>query len=265
MNDKTRTRPELADFLRTKRESLTPASAGLPHTSRRRTPGLRREEVAALAGVGLTWYTWLEQGREIGVSTRFLDNLARTLQLNDAERQHLYLLAHQRAPEATGETEHHVPAVITRMLADFPDSYLCYVLNLHWDVLAYNDKADRYFHFSDAAPKMRNFLYLLFTDPRYQTRFTDWDIDAQRLLASFRRDYARTKQDPAIQLLIRTLCERSPVFDRLWNIHEIYQPCNGMREIEFDGKRETYEYASLTFDIDKSNRLLVYTPVSDEE
>ncbi len=265
MSENPRTRPELADFLRTKRESLTPECVGLPHTSRRRTPGLRREEVAALAGVGLTWYTWLEQGREIGVSTRFLDNLARTLRLNEAERQHLYLLAHQRAPEASGVTEHHVPPVITRMLDDFPDNYLCYVLNLHWDVLAYNEKADRYLHFSEAQPRMCNFLYLLFTDPRYQTRFTDWETDAQRLLASFRRDYARTKHDPNIQRMITALCQESAAFDTLWNKHEIYQPCNGIREIEFNGRRETYEYASLTFDIDKSNRLLVYTPVTGED
>ncbi|EOZ9140285.1 helix-turn-helix domain-containing protein, partial [Providencia stuartii] len=87
-----RMRPELAEFLKQKRESISPEEVGLPRTTRRRTPGLRREEVAALAGVGLTWYTWLEQGRDIGVSTQFLDNLSAALHLNSAERQHLYLL-----------------------------------------------------------------------------------------------------------------------------------------------------------------------------
>ncbi|MDE9541863.1 helix-turn-helix domain-containing protein [Xenorhabdus bovienii] len=90
-----RTRTELASFLRIKRESLNPESVGLPQIGRRRTPGLRREEVAALAGVGLTWYTWLEQGREIGVSAIFLDNLAKVLKLNAAERRHLYLLIYR--------------------------------------------------------------------------------------------------------------------------------------------------------------------------
>ncbi|WP_259671934.1 helix-turn-helix transcriptional regulator [Providencia rettgeri] len=98
MKNRERNRPELADFLKQKRESVSPESVGLPRTTRRRTPGLRREEVAALAGVGLTWYTWLEQGREIGVSTQFLDNLSNALNLNTAERQHLYLLTHNREP-----------------------------------------------------------------------------------------------------------------------------------------------------------------------
>ncbi|QVV74987.1 helix-turn-helix domain-containing protein, partial [Serratia marcescens] len=86
-----RTRHELADFLRQKREQLSPQAVGLPSGSRRRTPGLRREEVAALAGVGLTWYTWLEQGREINASVAFLENLARVLQLDAAGRYHLFL------------------------------------------------------------------------------------------------------------------------------------------------------------------------------
>lgn len=94
-----RTRPDLAAFLRTHRERLSPAEVGLPSGNRRRTQGLCREEVAALAGVGLTWYTWLEQGSDIGVSAGFLDNLARVLKLDAAQRRHLYLLAHERPPQ----------------------------------------------------------------------------------------------------------------------------------------------------------------------
>ncbi len=263
MINRQRSRPELADFLLTKRQSLSPESAGLPHTRRRRTPGLRREEVATLAGVGLTWYTWLEQGREIGVSIQFLDNLARALQLNSAERQHLYLLSHMREPASTSQTEHRVPRVIQRMLADLPADYLCYMLNLHWDVLAYNEKADRYFHFSDYDPQQRNFLYLLFMEPRYQQRLANWESVAQLLLASFRRDYARTKNDPNIQQLITNLNENSALFHELWNKHEIYQPCNGFRDMVFAGREEVYEYSSLTFDIEKSNRLLIYIPVNE--
>ncbi|WBA55361.1 helix-turn-helix transcriptional regulator [Providencia sp. 21OH12SH02B-Prov] len=260
MKEKQRHRPELADFLRQKRESLSPESVGLPRTSRRRTPGLRREEVAALAGVGLTWYTWLEQGRDIGVSTQFLDNLSAALHLNSAERQHLYLLTHNREPIATAKTEHHVPSAISRLIADFPENYLCYVLNLHWDVLAYNPRADDYFHFSEAEPYYCNFLYLLFMDQRYQELFANWPLVAQQLLASFRRDYARTKNDPNIKKLIKILTEQSTLFSQLWNKHEIYQPCTGVRELVYQGKIADYDYSSLTFDIEKSNRLLVYIP-----
>ncbi|CDH02338.1 helix-turn-helix domain-containing protein [Xenorhabdus bovienii] len=93
-----RARPELEEFLRSKREKIQPEEVGLSAGKRRRTPGLRREEVAALAGVGLVWYTWLEQGREINVSTTFLDNLSNVLKLNESEKQHLYLLVQQRLP-----------------------------------------------------------------------------------------------------------------------------------------------------------------------
>ena len=96
MEKLARTRQELATFLRTRRERLSPADVGLPSGGRRRTPGLRREEVAALSGVGLTWYMWLEQGRNINASATFLDNLAKTLKLDAAERRHLFLLAHGR-------------------------------------------------------------------------------------------------------------------------------------------------------------------------
>ena len=109
-----RTRQELAEFLRTRRERIAPETVGLPAGTRRRTKGLRREEVAALSGVGVTWYTWLEQGREIGVSATFLDNLARALQLDAAERRHLFLLAHQRPPVEPGRTWCQVPSLVDR-------------------------------------------------------------------------------------------------------------------------------------------------------
>lgn len=261
MTTRQRTRPELAEFLKNKRENISPEQVGLPHTNRRRTPGLRREEVAALAGVGLTWYTWLEQGRDIGVSTNFLDQLSVVLQLNRAERQHLYLLAQNREPLATGHAENNIPNIITRIMDDLPNDYLCYVLNLHWDVLAYNDRADHYFHFSQNEPHLRNFLYLLFMDHRYQQRFVNWSIIAEQQLASFRRDYARTKDHPAIKDLITLLTNQSELFSNLWDQHQIYQPCTGIRELNYNDKLYTYSYSSLTFDVDKGSRLLVYAPI----
>ncbi|MGO2333834.1 helix-turn-helix transcriptional regulator [Providencia sp.] len=265
MKDRQRTRPELADFLKNKRESLSPELMGLPRITRRRTPGLRREEVATLAGVGLTWYTWLEQGRDIGVSTQFLDSLATALHLNSAERQHLYLLTQNREPIATENTESNVPPAISRMIKDFPNDYLCYVLNLHWDVLAFNTQADHYFHFSQAKSHRCNFLYLLFIDERYRERFNQWPLVAQQLLASFRRDYARTKNNPNIKKLINTLNSESTLFNDLWHRHEIYQPCTGIREINYQNQQQIYDYSSLTFDIEKGNRLIVYIPVKGHE
>lgn len=257
-----RTRPELADFLRHKRESLSPTSVGLPATNRRRTPGLRREEVAALAGVGLTCYTWLEQGRDIGVSSQFLDRLAKVFQLNQAERRHLYLLTSMRHPLETGITEYQVPASIQRIMDDLPADYLCYVLNLHWDVLAFNSKADQYFGFSSTTGQARNFLWLLFADERYQQLLPDWKTEAYQLLSSFRRDYALNKHDPNIQAMIRELTQISSVFEQMWNRHEIYQPCSGIRQFAIQGVVQHYQYSSLTFDLDKHNRLIIYAPLA---
>ena len=157
-----RTRTELTEFLKSRRERLAPEDVGLPVGRRRRTPGLRREEVAALAGVGVTWYTWLEQGREIGVSADFLDNLARVLKLDAAERRHLFLLAHERPPAEPGKTFCTVPSLAARLIEDLAP-HAAYIINLRWDVLASNTPADHLFGFSRHDKGNRNMLRLLLT------------------------------------------------------------------------------------------------------
>lgn len=261
MPQRQRTRPELADFLKYKRESIRPEMVGLNQTKRRRTPGLRREEVATLAGVGLTWYTWLEQGRDIGVSTQFLDQLAKTLQMNEAERRHLYLLTCMRSPLETGVTEQRVPESIQRIMDDFPADYLCYVLNLNWDVLAFNLRADQYFNFSKAPPYQCNFLWLLFSSTAVQVLFADWKLDASRLLASFRRDYALNKNNVQVQSMIEHLIQSSAEFNQMWHQHDIYPPCSGIRAFSINNSIEQFQYISLTFDQENHTRLIVYVPI----
>ncbi|MEQ9511257.1 MAG: helix-turn-helix domain-containing protein, partial [Alloalcanivorax xenomutans] len=139
-----RTRRELAAFLRARREAITPEQVGLADSGRRRTPGLRREEVATLAGVGVTWYTWLEQGREIGVSAPVLERIARVLKLDGAQRRHLFLLAQNRPPVEPGKTWCSVPPLVRRLMDDWPH-HPAYVLNLRWDVLAWNAAAQTLF------------------------------------------------------------------------------------------------------------------------
>ncbi|PHM45369.1 transcriptional regulator [Xenorhabdus mauleonii] len=252
-----RSRTELANFLRAKRESINPESVGLPNIGRRRTPGLRREEIAALAGVGLTWYTWLEQGRDIGVSATFLDNLAKVLMLNMAERRHLYLLAHMREPAETGETQHVVSPLIQRIMEDL-SPHLTYVLNLHWDVLAYNQPADEYFRFSQFESTQQNFLLLLFTSEYYRHLFYDWEKYAYRMLASFRRDYALTTQNTYMQDLVNNLLKISPDFYEMWHRHEIYEPCNGVRELNIHGRTISFDYTSMVIDVERHLRLIVH-------
>ncbi|GKW41069.1 helix-turn-helix transcriptional regulator [Pectobacterium parvum] len=259
-----RTRHDLAAFLRARRERVSPADVGLPSGGRRRTPGLRREEVAALAGVGLTWYTWLEQGRDIGVSAAFLDSLARVLKLDAAERRHLFLLAHERPPAEPGKTWCVVPPLVRRLMHDLAP-HPAYILNLRWDVLAFNEPANQLFNFDAHPSERRNLLWLLFTDPLLHERFIGWEQQAQQMLSSFRRDFARATQEADIHELVDELEQVSPDFKMWWRQHEVHAPCSGVRQLMIDGKAEAFEHTSLTIDEDRHLRLVVYGRQSQEE
>lgn len=252
-----RTRHDLAAFLRTCRERLSPADVGLPSGGRRRTPGLRREEVAALAGVGLTWYTWLEQGRDIGVSAVFLDNLSRVLKLDAAERRHLFLLAHARPPAEPGKTWCVVPSLVRRLMHDLAP-HPAYILNLRWDVLAFNEPANQLFSFDAHSPDRRNLLWLLFTDPLLHERFVDWETQAPQMLSSFRRDFARATQENDIHELVDELERVSPDFKIWWRQHNVHAPCSGVRQLIIENEAEAFEHTSLTIDEDRHLRLVVY-------
>ncbi|HCL4203982.1 TPA: helix-turn-helix domain-containing protein [Pseudomonas aeruginosa] len=253
-----RTRKELSEFLRSRRERLDPTDVGLPAGKRRRTPGLRREEVAALAGVGLTWYTWLEQGREIGVSATFLDNLSRVLKLDAAERRYLYLLTQQRPPAEPGKTWCVVPSVVHRLMDDLilrP----AYVINLRWDVLAWNPAAERVFHFSSYVPERRNLIGMVFTDPATQALLDPWEDQALQLLSLFRRDFVRGTQEPDICELIKDLERVSPDFKAWWQEQDIHGPHHGLRQLFIkDVGRVDFENTILTIDEDRHLRLIYY-------
>lgn len=258
-----RTRQELADFLRMKREKLSPQAVGLPSGTRRRTPGLRREEVAALAGVGLTWYTWLEQGREINASVEFLEDLARVLKLDATERYHLFLLAHQRPPVVAGHQWCQVTPLIRRLLDDLT-LRPAYVMNLSWDIIAWNPAADRLFSLAERQPEQRNMLWMLFADPELNQRLIGWLEQAPQILASFRRDYARAPQDATMLQRIQALSDVSPQFRQLWQQHDIHGRCQGQRTFLVAGAGEvTFEHASFIVDEDNHLRLVMYSAQPD--
>lgn len=252
-----RTRTELSLFLRARREALVPQDFGLPAGRRRRTPGLRREEVAALSGVGLSWYTWLEQGRDIGVSAAFLDTLAGVLHLDAAERRHLFLLAHQRPPVEPGRTYCSVPGVIVRLLEDL-SPHAAYVINLRWDILTHNDAAHMLFGFGYHEPDRRNLLRLLFCDPHLRDLFVHWEADVPAMLESFRRDYAGARDDPDAKALLSELEAVSPEFKTLWRRSDVTAPCTGRRVLNTQGDRREFEYTSLTVDGGRHLRVVVY-------
>ena len=213
-------RQELSDFLRNRRGRIAPIDVGLPATSRRRTPGLRREEVAQLAGVSATWYTWLEQKRPIGVSCGVLDNLARVLRLDPAERMLLFQLAlRQPALDSSSKTEAASP-LIRRLLdnTELP----AFVLGRRWDVIAWNRAALAFFlDFEQVPSNERNMLWLLFTNPALRSLVVDWRSRAQDTLARFRADYGRHAGDAHFVQLVERLKSVSPEFAEWWPRHDI--------------------------------------------
>ena len=210
-------RADLRDFLTQRRAALRPQDVGLPATPRRRTPGLRREEVAVLAGVGVTWYTWLEQGRPIGVTTGVLDGVAAALRLDDAERAHLYHLAGHRPPPAAPDRDAGPPPELRAIL----DHWLpnpAYVVDRHWNYLAANRAADRVLGY-DRRP--RNCLEAFFTDPRVRARVPEPDACARGLVSAFRANAARYPEDREFDAIVAGLRADSPEFDALWRRHDV--------------------------------------------
>ncbi|BAQ70274.1 helix-turn-helix domain-containing protein [Rhodovulum sulfidophilum] len=254
----SRTRHDLAEFLRRKRASVQPEDVGLPRTARRRTPGLRREEVATVAGIGLSWYTWLEQGRAISVSAHLLENVARALRMTPEERQHLYLLAQNRLPAAPAQSWCEMPPLIRRLLDDLTERP-AFVMNLRWDVIGWNAAGDGLFAFSDYPAGSRNMLWMYFADDRLSRRVQDWPRQAPQIVASFRRDYAAGKDAPDMQALADHLQATSRTFRRLWHDHDVQGRCEGRRSFDMaDRGPVAFDHTTLIVDQDRHLRLVYY-------
>jgi transcriptional regulator with XRE-family HTH domain len=199
-----RTLKELADFLRTRRARLQPADVGLPPGLRRKTAGLRREEIAQLANVSVTWYTWLEQGRAIQVSEQVLESLAHALLLHADEKAHLFFLARQTLPPDSVSRQETVSPLLQRFL-DQLEPNPAYLTGRRWDLLAWNRAACVVLGEVDAfAPEQRNILRLVFTDQEFRQRVVDWEVVAQRVLAQFRLSSGCATGDPGSGFSSRT-------------------------------------------------------------
>ena len=214
-------RRELADFLKSRRGRLLPADVGLPPGRRRRTAGLRREEVAAIAGVGLTWYTWLEQGKAIRVSAPFLENLARALRLTAAERSHLFALAQERPPPLPKSAPGASGAGRLQLLLDAIDAP-AYARNECFDVVAWNGANTRMFGDFAAIPtEERNVVRLLFARDYHRRSMPSWEADARAVLASFRSSFGQAGDKAPFLSLVAELERISPDFRRLWAEHDV--------------------------------------------
>jgi hypothetical protein len=215
-------RTELAAFLRARRAEVTPGDVGLPPGIRRRTPGLRREEVALLAGVGVTWYTWLEQGRPINASSQVLDAISRTLSLHPAEREHLYHLA-EATPLRAPELSDGVPAAARDVLHAL--AYPAALTNGRLDVIDHNAAhSDLFWDWHSMPCIHKNLLWCAITEPKARERFLNYDTEVRFLVARLRAGYGSNVGDPEWEENIARLSRLSPEFQRLWSRHEVAQP-----------------------------------------
>ncbi|MGD9703984.1 MAG: helix-turn-helix transcriptional regulator [Acidimicrobiia bacterium] len=214
-------RTDLAEFLRVRRSALTPADVGLPTGGRRRTDGLRREEVAMLAGVSISWYTWLEQGRPINASRDVLDALARALRLDSVERDHLIALATRPQHRDLPPDEPTVPVGIAALLIALEPAP-AYVLGPRWDVRAWNRAEARlYPPFDSLAPDELNLVWVMFAEPSIRTLLGDWETEARRVLSLFRAETTPYRQDRDLVALVERLTEQSPEFAAWWPRHDV--------------------------------------------
>ncbi|MFT9091657.1 MAG: helix-turn-helix transcriptional regulator [Gluconacetobacter sp.] len=221
-------RRTLGAFLRARREALSPERAGIfPMPGRRRTPGLRREEAAQLCGISTTWYTWLEQGREVACSNQVLARVADALLLSSAERTYLFELARQNDPQAPAAAPSHVvPPDLLRMsdLITAPT----YLLDALWSVRAANAGALHLFA-GWIGGEEPNLLRYVFLNPEARIFLDDWPDRARRLLAEFRADTARRPDDRAMQAMVDDLRAASSDFQRLWTCHAVLSREGGRR------------------------------------
>ncbi len=225
------TQQELGRLLRSRRERLLPEDVGLAPGLRRRTRGLRREEVALLANLSTTYYTFLEQGRNVRPSRQVLDALARALHLSGAEHALLCQLAHG-APPADEDPRAETLAPGVAALVDRMDPYPTYVTGRRWDILAANRAARALFtDWLTLPPDERNILWFMFTDPRARTIYVEWEREASAQLGRFRAAAARRPDDPEFVELIQRLLNASPEARRWWSRHDVLPLSSGTKRL----------------------------------
>ncbi len=255
----------LGTFLRDRRAKVDPARLGLPLV-RRRIPGLRREEVALRAEVSVTWYTFLEQGRGGRPSADVLDRLAVALTLTDAERQHLFLLAQNRLPEAEVAQVERVSATTQRLL-DTLDGSPSYVRTPAWDVIAWNAAAAAVFGDDPAAPAAeRNLLRRHFLRRSVRDHTTQWAEIAASLVASFRADMTRSGAAREAAIVAADLAERSPEFRALWERLDVEVASEPRKQVSLpDLGTVSFEVSTLRLDGPGDLTMVVFNPVSSAD
>lgn len=253
-------RHELGAFLRNRRERIQPGDVGLRSSRRRRTPGLRREEVAQLAGVGVTWYTWLEQGREINPSAQVLEAIARTLQFDSHEHSHLFTLAGLTTTTVADQCGQLCPTV--QPLLDQLEPFPACVLNDRLDLLAFNQVYASFFEDLESIPvEERNLLWLTFTSPAWRRAIVDWDDSVGRMVAEYRAAMAHHLDEPAWKSLVSRLQRESPEFTAFWERHDVQRvESRKKRALHPSAGLLTVEYTNMWLGERLGTRIVAFTP-----
>ena len=252
----------LGTYLKDRRAKLDPAAFGFP-PERRRTPGLRREEVAQRANISPTWYTWLEQGRGGAPSADVLDRIARALMLTDVEREHLFLLGLGRPPEVRYRKNEGVTPRLQRVL-DALEPSPALIRTATWDVVAWNRAATVMLtDYGSLPPEQRNILRFIFLDPRVRAAQYDWESVARFVVGAFRVDAARAGAAAEVEPLVDELCRLSPEFKAMWRDNDVRSHGEGVKHIRHPVLGPiAFEYSAFAVDGRPDLSMVVYNPAT---
>ncbi len=252
----------LGSYLRDRRAKLDPAAFGFP-LKRRRTPGLRREEVAHRANVSATWYTWLEQGRGGAPSADVLDRISRAMMLTDVEREHIFLLGLGRPPEVRYRASEGVTPRLQRVL-DSLELSPAFVKTPTWDVVAWNRAASVVMtDYATLEPAQRNILRLIFCSPRVRAAQSDWEAVARFVVAAFRADVVRAGAAKNVEALVDELCRLSPEFEAMWRDNDVRKHGDGAKILRHPlAGPIAMEYSAFAVDGRPDLGLVIYNPAT---
>ena len=256
-------REELSRFLKAARAKLAPAEVGLPAGERRRTRGLRREEVATLAGMSVTWYTWFEQGRDIQLSAPMLERLSRTLRLNDDEREFLFALAQHRPPPLSARPDEALHPSTQHMMDSL--SIPALVIIQDWTVIGWNKLVALAFRDYSKLPRPeRNLFRILMLDERYRSDPQRFRVMSRRLIARFKWDYSRTAQPEVFDTIIAEMLERSEMFREYWQEAEILAHIGDTNVADMPGVGEiVFRHTSYAIEEAPGQRLMLFAPIDE--
>ena len=255
----------LGAYLRNRRTKLDPASLGVPG-GRRRTAGLRREEVAQRAGISTTWYTWLEQGRGGSPSAGVLDRIAQALVLTDVEREHLFLIGLGRPPDVRYRGGDTITPRLQRLLDTLAHSPAI-VRTATWDVVAWNRAAATVLtDYSTLPPHRRNILRMIFNDAGVRAAQPEWEPVARMVVSAFRIDAARAGADAEVAPLVEELCRSSPEFAAMWRDNDVQTHGDGIKHIRHPVLGPlALEYSSFAVDGRPDLNMIVYNPATSAD